>query len=296
MTGGRRTRRGAETLAPLLLFWLALGLLAVPTVRADDTFAPLKKRLIDDGLSQQQVMMAFQPAPSPMFTTISKTLRMRESQLNYNQFLSASNLRKAQGFAMSHGGTLRRAEAQYGVDRNVIVAILLVETQLGSYTGEIPTLAVLATFALMDSKGSRDRVWALLSSSDRKRWDRDAFDQKLLKRADWAYGEVRALLEVSKTQGRRPDLYRGSVMGAIGWPQFLPSSLLKFGVDADGDGRIDLYRPEDAISSVANYLRGYGWSERLSRLEKEEVIHHYNKSRPYVATILEIASRLGASS
>lgn len=285
-------RRRIEHVAPLFLTWVVVGFLAIPTARAEETFAPLKKRLIEDGFSQQQIMMVFQPAPSPMFTTVSKTLRMRESKLNYRQFLSASNLRKAREFSMLYESTLRRAETQYGVDRNVIVAILLVETQLGSYTGDVPTLAVLATFALMDSKNSRDRIWALLLPADRKRWDRDAFDQKLLKRAEWAYGEVKALIEVSQAQGRRADLYRGSVMGAIGWPQFLPSSLLKYGVDADRDGHTNLYHPEDAIASIANYLRGYGWSGNLTRPEKEQVIHHYNKSRPYVETILEIASAL----
>ncbi len=288
--------RSIERVAPFFMLWVVVGFLAIPTVRAEDTFAPLKKRLMEDGFSQQQVMMVFQNAPSPVFTTVSRTLRMRESKLNYSQFLSASNLRKAREFSMFHDGTLRRAETQYGVDRNVIVAILLVETQLGSYTGDVPTLAVLATFALMDGKNSRDRVWALLPPSDRKRWDRDAFDQKLLKRAEWAYGEVKALIEVSQAQGRRADLYRGSVMGAIGWPQFLPSSLLKYGVDADRDGRTDLYQAEDAIASIANYLRGYGWSGNLTRLEKEQVIHHYNRSRPYVETILEIASALRGTS
>jgi membrane-bound lytic murein transglycosylase B len=81
-------------------------------------------------------------------------------------------------------------------------------------------------------------------------------------------------------------------MGAIGWPQFLPSSLVRYGVDANQDGEIDLFHPADAIFSVANYLRGYGWTQAKSRAEKEKVIWYYNHSRPYVRTILELARRL----
>lgn len=259
-----------------------------------DIFGPLKERLIQDGLERRQVDMAFFPPPSPMFATVSKTLCMRESRLNYSQFLTPASIERARSFQRIHERALRDAEIRYGVDSSVIVAILLVETRLGGYTGQVPTLAVLSTFALMDQKVLRDRIWRMLPPGDRKRWDRSAFDEKLIRRSQWAYGEVRALLEVSRNEGKRADAYRGSVMGAVGWPQFLPSSLLKFGVDGDRDGRIDLYTPHDTISSVANYLRGHGWTQAGNEAEREEVIYAYNKSRPYVRTILEIASRLAA--
>jgi membrane-bound lytic murein transglycosylase B len=81
-------------------------------------------------------------------------------------------------------------------------------------------------------------------------------------------------------------------MGAIGWPQFLPSSLVKYGVDGDGDGRIDLYSAEDAIFSTANYLRAYGWREARLPADREAVIWNYNHSRAYVRAVLEIAEEL----
>lgn len=85
-------------------------------------------------------------------------------------------------------------------------------------------------------------------------------------------------------------------MGAIGWPQFLPSSLVRWGTDGDRDGRVDLFQPEDAIFSVANYLRAHGWDEVKTEVEKEEVIYTYNHSRPYVGAILGVAAALNEGS
>jgi membrane-bound lytic murein transglycosylase B len=145
---------------------------------------------------------------------------------------------------------------------------------------------------MMDLKANRDKVWKLLSPRERCKWEREAFDRKLLDRSDWAYGELRALLELENTHAIRPGSLKGSVMGAIGWPQFLPSSLVKYGVDGDGDGRIDLYSAEDAIFSTANYLRAYGWREARLPADREAVIWNYNHSRAYVRAVLEIAEEL----
>ncbi len=293
----KRTKMTFITAGVFRLLFVTISILMPAVAGGDsigDIFGPLKEKLIQDGLDRRQVAMAFSPPPPPMFATVSKTLRMREGRLNYSQFLTPASLEKARAFQRIHDRALRDAEIQYGVDSSVIVAILLVETQLGGYTGQVPTLAVLSTFVLMDQKEFRDRIWSLLPARDRKRWDRSAFDDKLNRRSQWAYGEVRALLEVSRNEGKRVDTYKGSVMGAGGGPQFLPASLLKCGGAGDRDGRIDLSTPHDTISSVANYLRGHGWTEARNETDREEVIYTYNKSRPYVRTILEIASRLGA--
>jgi membrane-bound lytic murein transglycosylase B len=217
---------------------------------------------------------------------------LRESKLNYDQFLAPPAIMKAQRFLREHSSILAEAEKTYGVDRCVIVGILLVETQLGNYTGRTPTLAVFSTFALMDERRNRDKVWSLLTAQDRKRWGREAFDAKLEKRAEWAYQEICALARLASSQSVRVESLHGSVMGAVGWPQFLPTSLVRYGADGNNDGRIDLYESKDAVFSIANYLRGHGWSQARTRAEKEDVIHHYNKSRPYVNAVLGVADRI----
>ena len=115
---------------------------------------------------------------------------------------------------------------------------------------------------------------------------------KLIDRSGWAYRELSALLELKHTRGIQPGSLKGSVMGAIGWPQFLPSSLVKFGADGNGDGQIDLYNAEDAIFSTANYFRGHGWCEAKFPSDKEAVIWDYNHSKAYVRIVLAIAERI----
>jgi membrane-bound lytic murein transglycosylase B len=275
------------------VFSLALYYPGAAVTAAGDTFTPLKQKLISDGFPQAQIAELYPPDFTPLYKTVSQTLRLRESKLNYDQFLQPSVLAEAKRFLRKNERILVRAEEIYGVNRCVITAILLVETHFGSYTGTVPTFAVLSTFALMDQESSRDRVWKLMAPEDRKKWDRAEFDRRLVKRADWAYDELFALLRLTEGNPRKIAAMKGSIMGAIGWPQFLPSSLVRWGTDGNRDGRIDLFQPEDAIFSAANYLRVHGWDEAKTDSEKEEVIYTYNHSRPYVGAILGVAREVG---
>ncbi|MFZ2446444.1 MAG: lytic murein transglycosylase [Syntrophobacteraceae bacterium] len=290
----KKSRPGFATSAALFFFACMAAILTAgqPAWSAEDIYAGVKQKLVAEGFSSRQVGRLFQPAPAPMFKLVASTLRIRESQLNYDQFLAPSEIAKARNFIAGNQSAFRRAERAFGVEPGVIAAILLVETHFGSYTGKTPTLGVFATFALMEQKQNRDRVWKMLAPKDRERWVREAFDRKLLDRSAWAHKELAALLELRAAQNMRVDSFKGSVMGAVGWPQFLPSSLVSYGADGDGDGRIDLYNAEDAIFSTANYLRGHGWCEAKFPSDKEQVIWAYNHSKPYVRTILGIADRL----
>jgi len=256
------------------------------------TFDKLISRLVQDGFSPNYVAAIYNPQPVPLYETVAQTLRIRESKLNYGQFLQPAAIEHARRFLQEHGDALHKTEKTYDVDKYVIVAILSVETRLGQYTGRTPTLDILSTFALMDRKHFRDIIWTRLSSKDRIHWERSAFDRKLMQRAQWAYGELSALLRWAGGNAGKVKCFKGSLMGAVGMPQFLPSNLLRYGVDADSDGEVDLFQPGDAIPSVANYLIAHGWRETRSQSEKEKVIYRYNRSRPYVNAVLSIADVL----
>lgn len=280
-------------IAPLTGLSILIALsFSAGAIAAEDMYGGLKRKLVQDGFPGAQVASAFRPAPPAMFGLVAQTMKKREGIANYDQFLAPSEIAGARRFIADHRGCFREAEATYGIGPEIIAAILLIETHFGSYTGKTPTLAILSTFAVMDQKVNRDRVWKMLSPADRQKWGREAFDMKLIDRSGWAYRELCALMELRNTQGIRPESLRGSVMGAIGWPQFMPSSLVKFGADGNGDGRIDLYEAEDAIFSTANYLRAHGWCEAKFPADKEAVIWDYNHSRAYVRTVLAIAERV----
>ncbi len=277
-------------LAPMI--FLALSFNPCSANSAEEIYGGLKHKLVKAGFSPHQVSGVFRSAPPPMFRLVSQTMKVREGRPNYDRFLAASEIAAARQFIADHRSCFRKAEAAYGVEPEIIAAIFLIETHFGSYTGKTSTLAVLSTFAIMDEKANRDKVWRLVLRRDRRKWGRGAFDSKLIERSAWAYGELFALLKLENTHGIRPGSLRGSVMGAIGLPQFLPSSLVKFGVDGNGDGRIDLYNAEDAIFSTANYLREHGWCGARFASEREAVIWAYNHSKAYVRIVLRIAQRV----
>jgi membrane-bound lytic murein transglycosylase B len=118
-------------------------------------------------------------------------------------------------------------------------------------------------------------------------------------------------LVLSKKLKREPSDALGSFAGAMGWPQFMPSSWLKHAVDFDGDGQIDLWKSQaDVIGSVASYFKNYGWKNApqslgIVELENAEdavtqypvddnffVITKYNNSYYYAAAVLELGNAI----
>lgn len=134
-------------------------------------------------------------------------------------------------FWRRHAASLARAEAAYGVPAEIIVAILGVETIYGRHTGHFHAFNALTNLA---------------------------FDYP--PRAGLFRRELEALLLLARDERRDPWSYRSSYAGAIGLPQFLPSSVRGYAVDFDRDGRIDLAASaEDAIGSVGRFLSEHGW-------------------------------------
>lgn len=132
---------------------------------------------------------------------------------------------------------LARAESQYGVPAEIIVGILGVETVYGGNTGRFRVLDALMTLAFSyPDTPTRDARMAFF---------RD---------------ELEAALVYARQNNIDPLTLRGSYAGAVGLPQFMPSNIVKYAVDFDGDGRIDLLNePGDAIGSVAAFLVAHGW-------------------------------------
>lgn len=127
--------------------------------------------------------------------------------------------------------SLGRAEAEYGVPAPVIVAIIGVETRYGAVTGNFDVLDSLVTLTL-----------------------------EYPRRSDFFLSELREFLLLARDERMDASQIKGSYAGALGIPQFIPSSYRAYAVDFDGDGRRDLLtRPADAIGSVANYLSRHNW-------------------------------------
>jgi membrane-bound lytic murein transglycosylase B len=198
----------------------------------------------------------------------------------------------ASDYLDKHKKTLERAREIHGVEGEVITAIILVETRLGRMVGKRLVINTLSTLSALGDKESRDRFWDA-HLKDKEAVSKSRFDAWASRKSDWAYGELKAYLEYVDTQGLDPLSMPGSFAGALGISQFIPSSVLQFAQDGNMDGQINLFDHEDAIMSVAYYLKAHGWKPGLTRGERFRVVLTYNHSQYYADTILKVAERLG---
>ncbi|MCS6944611.1 MAG: lytic murein transglycosylase B [Sutterellaceae bacterium] len=149
--------------------------------------------------------------------------------------VDAQRVREGAAFFRAQRAWLAAARARFGVPEEIVTAILGVETQFGRVLGEHRTLDVLLTLA---------------------------FDYT--RRADFYREELTHFLLLCHERQLDPLALRGSYAGALGLPQFMPSSMRAFALDFDGDGRVDLAaNAADAIGSVGNYLAACGWQPDL---------------------------------
>lgn len=149
------------------------------------------------------------------------------------QFVTQANINKGLAFQSTYSDALKRAEATYGVPAEIILGILGVETGFGGHKGSFQALDALSTLAFKDPR-----------------------------RPEYFKQELVELLVYCRDQKIDPTTVRSSYAGAIGYPQFMPSNIIQYGVDFDGSGYIDLNNsPIDAIGSIANYLAAHGWQK-----------------------------------
>lgn len=255
-------------------------------------FDGLERRLVRDGFDRSLVR-AIYSRPEMTFDQkgITAYFSHREALLNYDQYLASSSIEPAINYLSKHRKPLQHARKLYGVEAEVITAIILVESKLGTLIGKHLVLNTLSSLAALDDKVNQDTVWHAYVK--RKAGDsRAQFNTWAARKSAWAYSELKAYLQYVHVENLDPFSMYGSYAGALGIAQFLPSSVLRFAQDGNQDGRINLCHHEDAIESIANYLKQHGWGPGLSRREAFRVLLRYNNSRYYAETILKVSERL----
>ena len=148
----------------------------------------------------------------------------------YSSRVTRTVVRRGRELAAQHHTLLTSIEKTYGVPRRFVLAIWGMETRYGRNSGSTPVFQALATLA----------------------WEP--------RRSDYFRGELFNALAMVSRGFIESKTMTGSWAGAMGQPQFMPTSYLEYAVDFDGDGRRDIWRSvPDALASIANYLKGYGW-------------------------------------
>jgi len=266
-------------------------LAAAKTENRHGYFDALKKRLIQDGFNKNKINTLY-AKPQVYFETkgVSRFLVHREAELNYDQFASPDNIERALQYLETHRSTLEQAQQAFGVEKEIITAIILVETQLGTSLGRPSVLNMLSSMASLSDPVVQDMFWKKTSGANR--FSRKNFETWARRKAKWAYSELKAFLKYAAREKMNPVTIYGSYAGAMGIAQFMPSSVLAFGRDGNKDGRVDLFDHADAIVSIANYLKHFGWHDNINKKNAQKVIFHYNRSTYYVDTVLKISELL----
>lgn len=273
---------------------LVLILLSPCTVYASEPlFAKLEERLIADGLDPSLVKSIYQNSRTrPEFEVVAGNLVRSEAALDYEQFLSAYALHKAGRYLKRYGQTLKEAHRHFGVEPEVVVAVLMVETALGTYPGKHLAVNVLSTMATCEDPEVQEKILDSLTEEQRKMQSQTVISKRLAKRATRGYRELKALINYIDNNDIDPFTVYGSSEGAIGIPQFLPSNIKYYGRDGDDDGCIDLFNHHDAIASVAFFLRAHRWARVQGDTAKKKVLLYYNRSSYYADTVYTLAQRL----
>ncbi|MDP3132988.1 MAG: lytic murein transglycosylase B [Burkholderiaceae bacterium] len=193
----------------------------------------LDAEVVRDILAQARSLPRVQQLMRPAPTEAAKNWGAYRAR-----FIEPVRLKAGLAFWQANRRWLDKAEAATGVPASLIVGVLGVETLYGRHMGGFRVIDALATLAF-DFPPEHPRARA---------------------RSAYFLGELEQFLSLTQRTGQDPLTVRGSYAGAMGLPQFMPSSWVNYAVDFDGDGRIDLFRsPADAIGSVANYFQAFGW-------------------------------------
>ncbi len=183
--------------------------------------------------------------------------------------VGSARVNRAAKLMRRHAALLARVEARFGVPKELLMAIWTMESDNG--TGDMGKLSVVRTIATL------------------------AHD---CRRSELFQGELIAALKILQRGDLPPSQMIGAFAGEIGQTQFLPSSYIKYGVDFDGDGHVDLrHSVPDVLASTANLLKVNGWRAGQPfqpGTENFEVMREWNRSEIYRRALVLFSERLGA--
>jgi membrane-bound lytic murein transglycosylase B len=221
-----------------LALWLAVA--GARPADAIDTHRPDVKRFIDevaarDSIGKRPLRKLLRAAVSQpaIIEAMNRPAEKAKPWYEYRPiFITERRIREGTDFWLAHRRELDRASVMSGVAPEYLAAIVGVETYYGRLTGSYRVLDALATLA---------------------------FDYPA--RADFFRAELEQFILLTRDLNMDPLAVRGSYAGAMGAPQFMPSNYRRYAVDADANGRIDLWNSwSDVCASVGNYLKEHGWN------------------------------------
>jgi lytic murein transglycosylase B len=236
----------------------AAALLASASVRADYASHPAAPAFIDKLVAEHKfnadevrAALAGAEKKQSILDAIARPAEKTKPWFEYRKiFLGADRVAQGVEFWNTHQATLARASKEMGVEEEVVVAIIGVETRYGRYMGSYRVLDALATLG---------------------------FDYS--PRAKFFSSELENFFLLAREQKQNIGDLKGSYAGAMGYGQFIPSSYRAYAVDFDGNGVSDIWNdPVDAIGSVANYFKRHGWKKGEPVFSRALIAKDYDQS------------------
>ncbi len=218
----------------------------------------VKQQLVAKGFDKAVVNALFNDKRLRFYTIKTVTYKQPSWDIITKKLTSDTLVQNGRNYLVSHSAIFEKTERDYGVPQEILAGIIAIETDFGKNNGNYITFNALY---------SRMRQWSAT------RWKGQA-------------EQVIAL--VTYCLEARIDCFsiKGSYAGALGIVQFMPNSLLAYGVDGDKNGTINLFEPEDAIPSAANFLIRHGWNDD----QHKAITRYYGSSVGYPDIVLAYAS------
>ena len=265
--------KSCRLLLALILLLLAAPARAAPCGGDFNAFlAAIARDAQGQGVSRAVIDQAFAGlTPDPSVLAFDRRQRGMFHAKSFEEYASTrvipARIKRAKGLMQKHAQLLARIEQQFGVPKELIMAIWTLESDNG--TGDMGKLPVVRTLATLAHDCRRTEL----------------FQNEL----------ISALKIVQRGDLPLRDLI-GAYAGEIGQTQFLPSSYIKYGVDYDGNGHVDLrHSVPDVLASTANLLKTNGWKAGAPFSEGTEnfqVMREWNRSEVYRKTMVLFAERL----
>ena len=220
----------------------------------------LAQKLVEQGFAQEEVAAVFQDERVSLYPNI---IGRSGKGIDYLHprfgLLTKESVARGRRGIEENVDALRKIEALFGVEKEVLVSVFRLETNLGRYVGDYHIFNSLLTLAVIENR-----------------------------RTTWAEKEWISLMILSRKNRVDPLSIKGSWAGAFGLCQFVPSSYLQYAVDGDGDGFADLFNVKDALASIASYLKANGW-DKTDRAKQKKALWAYNHDDSYVKAVLVYA-------
>ena len=212
----------------------------------------VEKSLESDEITEKSLSFIYSPL------TLKKQAESHENRLA--KMINGETVKAGVDFFEKYRPLFCRIYAETKVEPGDIISIINWESKLGAITGEQKIIKVFAAQYFSGEKINKS-LFILAQYAKEDAMTIEAGKKRVERLKKNAFSNFKALLIQAKEKNFDPNEVKGSWAGAIGFPQFMPASM-QFAKDGNGDGKIDLFVMEDAIASVANYLKSHGYFEK----------------------------------